>query len=91
MGKYLNMVRQAQGESANKSTAVERIQTSSSSAITPGCRIIWQGADGMERSGVIDFLHTDADGMVWAFCTLPTGWCAAVHVTAGVTIERSPS
>lgn len=37
----------------------------------------WESADGMVRRGVVDFLHTDADGSVWAFCTWPDGvWCA---------------
>ena len=28
------------------------------------------------QRGVVDFLHTDADGTVWAFCTTKEGWAA---------------
>jgi hypothetical protein len=47
--------------------------------IQAGCRITWQGADGEDRSGVVDFLHTDADGTLWAFCICPGGTWAAVN------------
>jgi hypothetical protein len=50
----------------------------------PGSRITWQGADGKPRGpAVVDFLHADPDGTVWAFVTLPDGWTAvnAKHVT----------
>jgi hypothetical protein len=40
-----------------------------------GCRITLQGADWEDKSGIVDFLHTDADGTLWAFCTCPdSGW-----------------
>ncbi|HEV8329483.1 MAG TPA: hypothetical protein VGQ08_18580 [Nitrospiraceae bacterium] len=42
-----------------------------------GSRITWEGADGNERRGTIDFLHCEADGTRWAFCTgLGGSWTA---------------
>lgn len=45
----------------------------------PGDRITWQGNEGGERSGVIDFLQT-YPGELWAFCTLHDGGRTAVNV-----------
>ena len=42
----------------------------------PGARITWEGADLTRRHGLVEFLHSDADGTTWAFSTLKTGWCA---------------
>jgi hypothetical protein len=47
--------------------------------LRPGDRTTWQGADTTFRSGVVDFLYTDAVGLVWAFVTLPDGGWAAVN------------
>ena len=52
---------------------------SSVPGIHPGARITWEGADLTLRHGVVEFLHTDADGSQWAFCTTADGW-AAVNV-----------
>lgn len=72
MGKYLNMVRQTKGASLNNGTA----------AITPGCLITWQGADLTVRQGVVDFVHTEPNGTVWAFYVLPDGTWGAVNMSS---------
>ena len=81
MGRYLDIIRQI--EEAHKQTGQDNgpVQWQSypvgGLSLVPGNWIAWQGADGTERSGVVDFFHTDADGIVWAFCTPPEGrWCA---------------
>lgn len=47
--------------------------------VNPGDRIKWQRA-GTSQQGLVDFLHCDADGTMWAFCTVPGGNWAAVNV-----------
>ena len=42
----------------------------------PGTQITWEGADLTLRHGIVDFLHTEADGSQWAFCTTADGWAA---------------
>lgn len=56
--------------------------------LATGNRIAWQGADGREQTGVIDFLHSYA-GEVWAFCTLPDGEWRAVNVKFILKVEVS--
>jgi hypothetical protein len=60
-------------------TKCEGSLTLPKTSIAPGCTITWQGADTKDRSGVVDFLHPDADGTLWAFCTRPDGGWAAVN------------
>jgi hypothetical protein len=51
---------------------VDRVST-----IGPGSAISWQGADLTLRKGIVEFLHTDTAGQLWAFVTLPNvGWAA---------------
>lgn len=50
-------------------------------SIQPGARITWQRGDRTAQSGVIDDLHTDPDGTVWAFITLPGESWTAVNLT----------
>jgi hypothetical protein len=45
----------------------------------PGDRIEWQRA-GTAQQGLVDFLHCDADGTRWAFCTVPGGSWTAVNM-----------
>lgn len=40
-----------------------------------GDRITWEGADLTARYGLVDFVHTDGAGVVWAFVTLRDGDC----------------
>jgi hypothetical protein len=41
----------------------------------PTIRITWQRADGTSGGpAMVDFLHTDPDGAVWAFVTLGDTW-----------------
>jgi hypothetical protein len=81
MGKYLNMIRQAEKTQKQTCQDKEHVQGNRGPVealpLVPGTRITWQRADGTEQRGVVDFLQTDADGSVWAFCTRPDGvWCA---------------
>ena len=48
--------------------------------IQAGRTIIWPGADLSVRHGVVNFVHLDPDGFVWAFVTLPDGLWAAVNM-----------
>ena len=45
-------------------------------AFALGARITWEGADLTLRHGMVDFLHTDTDGLTWVFVTWPDGWSA---------------
>src|SRR5262245_28024258 len=47
--------------------------------IQPGDSITWQRADGSQHTGTVDFLHTDPDGRVWAYYSLPDGGSGAVN------------
>lgn len=42
-------------------------------SVQPGAQITWQHA-GKAQQGVVDHLHTDADGTHWAFVTLGESW-----------------
>jgi hypothetical protein len=58
------------------------------SALVPGNRITWQGAEGTPRGpATIDFLHTAPDGTGWAFVTLASGW-VAVNMKVVTQIEQ---
>jgi hypothetical protein len=57
--------------------------------IYPGDRITWQRADLTLRYGIVDLLHTDTDGTVWAFCTLPDGKWTTLNVKHIRKIEAS--
>ena len=48
--------------------------------IQVGDRIEWQRADLTIQTGEVDYLHVDAEGKTWAFCTLPDGGWSAVNV-----------
>jgi hypothetical protein len=50
-----------------------------STSLYPGSVITWKGADLTVRQGIVDFLHPDADGLVWVFVTMPDGGWAAVN------------
>ena len=50
-----------------------------SALIQPSCVIKWQRVDGSTHSGLVDFLHTDADGHTWAFVIIGETW-AAVNI-----------
>ena len=51
--------------------------------IQPGDRITWGAAGKPRGPAVVDFLHVDSDGTVWAFVTLLDSWAAVntKHVT----------
>jgi hypothetical protein len=44
-------------------------------SIRPGDLIQWQRAGG-EQIGMVDFLHLDTDGIVWAFVSIGEAWAA---------------
>ena len=69
MGELVRLAREA----LRQQKAIDPIPT-----IQSGERITWQGYDGSQRSGVIDFLHTYPD-QVWVFCTRPDGEWSAVN------------
>jgi hypothetical protein len=47
--------------------------------LSPHDLMTWEGADLTGRHGSVEFVHTDAAGLVWAFVTLPDGGWAAVN------------
>ena len=49
-------------------------------ATRAGDTISWTRADGSHPAGVVDDLHTDPAGVVWAFITLPGGLWTAVNL-----------
>jgi hypothetical protein len=88
MGKYLDKVRQHE-----RTQPVETVKTEQAltpiPTIQPGDRITWQGADLTLRHGVVDGLHTDAKGIVLAFCTCPDGRWAVVDTKCITNSEDS--
>lgn len=46
------------------------------SAIQAGSFITWTGGDGSIQTGLVDYLHVDADGATWAFVTIEESWSA---------------
>ena len=69
MGDLVRLAREA----LRQQKAIDPIPT-----IQAGERITWQGADGREQTGIIDFLQT-YPGEVWAFCTRPDGEWSALN------------
>jgi len=82
VGKYLNLIRQTEEPDTS-------IDHGRSSEILPGCQIIWDGADTLQRGpAIIDFLHTDPDGTAWAFYTLPDGNGGTVNMKYVTVVEQ---
>lgn len=84
MGKYLNMIGEGGtllGLSRPEKKAVGEQGPVESETLTPGALITWLGND---VPAVLDCLHTEPDGTVWAFVILPDGWAAVntKYVTA---------
>ena len=80
---YLDIIRQA--EETHKQSNPEK----SAPSIQAGDSVSWQGADTKQRGpAMVDFLHTDSDGTIWAFVTLPDGWAAVNLKYAKVEGER---
>jgi hypothetical protein len=57
------------------------------SSIHPGSFITWEGSDLTVRHGIVDFLHTETVGLVWAFVTLADGGWAAVNAKYAKRID----
>jgi hypothetical protein len=76
VGKYLDIIRRA--EAAHKPPDdTPRVSSGPPSTFAHGSKITWEGPDGQQRGpAIVDFLHTDPDGSVWAFVTLGEGWAA---------------
>lgn len=47
----------------------------------PCVKVGWTRAEGNHMTGVIEYLHTDPTGVVWAFVTLPCETWTAVSLT----------
>lgn len=88
LAKAQGKVREATGSFDHIEDIEERKTTR---ALTPGDRVTWQGADRPHRTGVVEFLHTDTDGTVWAFCACPDGRWAAVNTKYLTPIEGEGS
>ncbi|HKC93298.1 MAG TPA: hypothetical protein VKB81_04670 [Nitrospira sp.] len=59
-------------------------------SLEPGDRITWQGADGKPRGpAIVEFIHTDIEGRVWAFYSLPDGGSGAVNTKYPSRRERN--
>jgi hypothetical protein len=61
-----------------------------SPSVRIGDRIEWEGSNLRTRSGVVDLIHTGDDGIVWAFCTFPSGGWAAVNTNLA-WMDREPA
>lgn len=48
--------------------------------IQPGVIIAWQRGDGSALTAPVDSLHTDSDGVRWAFVTFSNGTWGAVNL-----------
>jgi hypothetical protein len=84
----LKLLAKAQGRVREATGSVdhleEREKRKTTRALAPGDWIEWERADLTVQHGVVDVLHTDADGTGWAFYTLLDGSWGAVnlkHVT----------
>lgn len=53
-----------------------------------GDQITWPRADGTTQTGLIDDLHTDADGTHWGFVIMGEDW-AAVNLKYATRVDRS--
>lgn len=89
---YLDIIRQVeqayQATDQHKESMVDQTPPCGAVALAPGCLISWEGSDGKPRGpATVDFFHTDADGTVWAFYTLPDGTWGAVNRTYVLKIE----
>lgn len=58
------------------------------SSIQPGSFITWERADLTVCHGLVDFLHTDSDGTIWAFITLSGGNWAALNTKFVTSTEE---
>jgi plastocyanin len=86
MGQYLNKIRQHERMQPIETVKAEEVLRQQQKAldpiptIQPGDRIEWQRADLTVQHGIVDYLHTDADGQQWAFVSIGETW-TAVNVT----------
>lgn len=76
MGKYLSML--GEGGTSPELSGPEKKASQGqrpveAEPLVPGDLITWVGN---EASAILDCLHTEPDGSVWAFVTLPDGWAA---------------
>jgi hypothetical protein len=86
MGKYLSMLGEdgtLPGLSGRGKRAHQNEGPIETTLLVPGVLITWLGN---ETPAVLDCLHTEPDGSVWAFVSLPDGW-AAIN-TKFVTMVR---
>lgn len=78
MGKYLNMIRQAEKTQKQTGQDEEPVQGQRGPVealpLVAGDRIEWERADLTVQHGVVDFLHIDDTGNQWAFVTLGKRW-----------------
>jgi hypothetical protein len=77
MGKYLDMIRQHERTQPEEPLTPQRT-IDQSSTLRPGAQIEWHRAGSLQH-GTVDFVHVDAEGEMWAFCTQGENW-AAVNV-----------
>jgi hypothetical protein len=81
MGKYLDKIRQHEGTQPIETVKAEKALKQQKAldpipTIQPGDRIEWERADLTVQHGIIDYLHTDADGQQWAFVSIGETWTA---------------
>jgi hypothetical protein len=75
----LKLLAKAPGKVREATGSVDIEEMKLTWALAPGDRIEWQRA-GTAQQGLVDFLHCDADGTMWAFCTVPGGSWTAVNM-----------
>ncbi len=76
MGDLVKLAQEALRQQRSKNLALDPAHEE----MKVGARISWTRTDGSHHSGVVDDLHTDPTGTVWAFVTISDGTWAAVNV-----------
>ncbi|ULA61729.1 MAG: hypothetical protein LZF60_360076 [Nitrospira sp.] len=89
MGKYLNMIREdgkSRGRLDRSRAPLEKPVLAKTGDLIPGALVTWPGNDAPV---FLDCLHTEPDGSVWAFVTMPDGW-AAINASFVVAVPQTP-
>jgi hypothetical protein len=72
-------------EALQSRQGIEHDPATKDGTIQAGATITWTKA-GVVQTGVVDFMHIDEVGAVWAFVTLPDGRWAAINTKVATVI-----